>query len=85
MKLESAVRVALVRLFALRHGRDVPLSEIQRALASEGFASEAVEPILLALQERRVAVRTLAGWRPAGPAPQSRAQAPLASFSWLHA
>lgn len=85
MQRESAVRVALVRLFAIRHGRDVPLAELQRALDAEGVPRDSVEPTLIILQEKRVAVRTTKGWRPAGLAPRSRAREPMAQFSWLHA
>lgn len=84
MHTESAVRVALSRLYATRHGRDVPLAEIQRELATEGVAVDAVEPTLRDLQQRRIAVQTPSGWRPASLPPASRARAGMAQFSWLH-
>lgn len=85
MQAEGAVRVSLSRLFATRHGRDVPLAEIQRDLESDGFSRDEVEPTLRALQLRRIAVETARGWRPAALPPASRAHERMAQFSWLHA
>ena len=85
MHVQGATRVALARLFAIRHGRDVPLVEIEREVVAEGFERALVEPTLRALQERRLAVLTAQGWRPAAHPPQSRAHEPMAQFSWLHA
>ncbi|HET6405324.1 MAG TPA: hypothetical protein VFH78_11815 [Candidatus Thermoplasmatota archaeon] len=81
---EHAVRVSLARLYATRHGRDVPLEELQRDLAASEVQPTDVEPSLRALEREHLAVRTERGWRPAAPPPRSRTTAALALAARLH-
>lgn len=84
MQPERAVRIALNRLYAVRHGRDVPLAELVEEAQLAGVGAEEVEPALRALAGERLAVLTARGWRPAAFPPHVRAQESMARGSWLH-
>lgn len=85
MDPDRVVRVALARLFAIRHDRAVPLPELVREGALEGLEAGQVVQALASLQAQRLAIETPEGWRPGSLPLASRARQAMASFGWLHA
>jgi hypothetical protein len=84
MDIASRAKAVLARLTARRHGRPVPLADLEEALTLEGMDARQAHHATQALLDARAAVETTGGLLPTSPPLATRAPNEVASFSRLH-